>query len=111
MIAIAQHYFGNDSRVKILCEDGSLWIKSNKEARFDFIFADAWPGKYSEIDEILEMVDIGGFYVIDDMTHQPNWPEGHDEMAQDLVTYLESRNDLSLTKLDWSTGVIIAVKG
>ena len=110
LIAIAQHYFGKYKRVKILCEDGSTWIKGYKGAKFDLVFADAWPGKYSEIDEILEMINIGGFYVIDDMKPQPNWPEGHDEKAEGLVAYLESRNDLSLTKMNWSTGVIVAVR-
>ena len=53
---------------------------------------------------------VGGFYIIDDMTIQPNWPEGHDEKVKGLVAYLENRNDFNLTKMNWSTGVIIVVK-
>ncbi|WKX76223.1 hypothetical protein [Zobellia laminariae] len=66
--------------------------------------------KYSEIDEVLDFVKVGGFYVIDDMTAQPNWPEGHEDNVTRLVAYLEKRSDFTLTKLNWSTGLIIAVR-
>lgn len=110
LIAIANQYFGNDHRVEIRCEDGSDWIKNYKGAKFDVVFADAWPGKYSEIDEVLELLQIGGFYVIDDMIVQQNWPKGHEKNVEQLVAYLEEREDLNLTKMNWSTGVIIAVR-
>lgn len=107
---IATDFFGLDSRVKIVCQDGTEWIKNYQGAPFDLVFADAWPGKYSEISEILDLIKIGGFYVIDDMSAQPNWPEGHEDKAKRLIKYLESREDFSLTKMDWSTGVIIMTK-
>ncbi len=107
---IANDYFGKDERVKIICSDGTPWIKNYKGEKFDLIFADAWPGKYSEIDEVLELVKVGGFYIIDDMRTQENWPEGHQEKVNHLVDYLENREDFNLTKMDWSTGVIIAVR-
>jgi hypothetical protein len=44
------------------------------------------------------------------MLEQPNWPEGHAEKALNLIKILESKTDLVLTKLCWSTGIIIAVK-
>ncbi len=110
LIEIAKEYLGKDKRVEILCQDGSEWIKKYQRGKFDLIFADAWPGKYSEIDEILNLVKVNGFYVIDDMTAQPNWPEGHQDNVDRLVGYLENREDFVLTKMNWSTGLIIAVK-
>jgi len=105
---IAQGYFGKDHRVDIVCKEGSEWIKSYQGEPFDLIFADAWPGKYSELEETLSLVKAGGFYVIDDMQAQPNWPEGHQENVDKLVSYLESRPDFSICKMNWSTGVIVA---
>lgn len=110
LIKIAKDFFGSDSRVDIICQDGTEWIKNYKGEPFDLVFADAWPGKYSEISEILDLIKIGGFYVIDDMKAQPNWPEGHQDKVKQLIEYLESREDFSLTKMDWSTGVIIMTK-
>lgn len=105
---IASSYFGKYNRVTIVCEDGAQWINNYEGDKFDLIFADAWPGKYSEIDEILELVKVGGFYIIDDMLAQSNWPEGHQEKANGLIAYLEGRKDFNLTKMNWSTGIIIA---
>jgi len=110
LIAIAQDFFGSDPRVEIVCQDGTEWIKGYKGEKFDLVFADAWPGKYSETDEILELIKVGGFYIIDDMATQPNWPDGHEENVAQLVDYLENRDDFNLTKMNWSTGLIVCVK-
>ena len=107
---IAQNFFGADKRLDIICADGAEWIENYHGEKFDLIFADAWPGKYSKIEAILDLVKIGGFYVIDDMQTQPNWPEGHQENVDKLVDYLEKRDDFNLTKMNWSTGIIIMTK-
>ena len=110
LIEIAKNYFGKDKRVEIICADGTEWIKSYKGEKFDLVFADAWPGKYSEVDEILDSIKVGGLYIIDDMLTQPNWPKGHQENVDRLIEYLENRKNFNLTKMNWSTGIIIATK-
>lgn len=107
---IAEDFFGNEERLTIICQDGTEWINNYPGPDFDLVFADAWPGKYSETEEMLSKIKVGGFYVIDDMTAQPNWPEGHSDKVDWLVTYLEAREDFTLTKMSWSTGVIVATK-
>lgn len=104
---IAEGYFGGDKRVEILCEDGAKWIDSYEGEGFDLVFADAWPGKYSHIEKVLQLINVGGFYIIDDMSIHPNWPAGHEENVQQLIDYLEKREDFHLTKLNWSTGIIL----
>jgi hypothetical protein len=44
------------------------------------------------------------------MLPQPNWPDGHARRADELISMLENRDDLIVTKLNWSTGVIIGTK-
>jgi len=107
---IAKEFIGTDSRVEIVCQDGSEWIKNYIGEKFDLVFEDAWPIKYSETEEILELVKPGGFYIIDDMQSQPNWPDGHQEHVNNLIEYLENRKDFSLTKMNWSTGIIIMTR-
>ncbi|MEP1085199.1 class I SAM-dependent methyltransferase [Algoriphagus sp.] len=107
---IVSQLFSLDSRVNILCQDGSTWIKNYTGDQFDLIFADAWPGKYSELDATLDLVKIGGIYLIDDMDEQPNWPDGHAEKAELLVKTLEAREDFCLTKMNWSTGIILMTR-
>jgi len=108
LASIASAYFGQHPGVEIICEDATNWIQNNKDKSFDLIFADAWPGKYSLLEEVLGMVKKGGFYIIDDMSHQPNWPKGHEGNVDLLIAYLEKRKDFTITKLNWSTGLIIA---
>lgn len=110
LIAIAESYFGKNDQLEIVCTDAGQWIKEYQGDKFDLIFADTWPGKYSEIEKTLELVKVGGFYVIDDMNMQPNWPEGHQDHVDGLVALLENRDDFNLTKLNWSTGLILAVR-
>lgn len=110
LLHVANQFLGNDSRLDLVCSDGERWINDNKQLTFDYIFADTWHGKYLLLEETLRMLNKGGLYIIDDMLPQPNWPDGHHEKAIKLVQYLETRNDLYLTKQVWSTGIIIAVK-
>jgi predicted O-methyltransferase YrrM len=109
-LSIARNFFENDPRVSIVCMDGAEWIAQNKDLKLDLIFADAWPGKYNNLDEALALLKVGGFYVIDDMLPQPNWPEGHAEKAEKLIQYLEELDYIQLTKLNWSTGVAIITR-
>ncbi len=110
LIDIASTFFESDSRISLECQDGTDWIMEYRGKGFDLIFADAWPGKYSGLDITLDLLEKGGFYVIDDMLQQPNWPEGHENNVKNLMLALKNREDIVVTKMDWSTGVIIAVK-
>ena len=110
LLNIAQSFLGNDKRLTLVEADGEDWVKNNEGQKFDYIFADTWHGKYLLLDEVLEMLNKGGLYIVDDMLPQPNWPEGHQEKAINFVKYLETKEDLLLTKQHWATGIIIAVK-
>ncbi|MEM0991960.1 MAG: class I SAM-dependent methyltransferase [Bacteroidota bacterium] len=110
LIAIATAYFGQNQQVELVSVDGGKWLDHYQGEPFDILFADAWPGKYSHLDKALSLVKVGGFYIIDDMKPQPNWPEGHAEKADQLLEYLESLENFVLTKMDWSTGVVLMTK-
>ncbi len=99
-----------DSRIECILADGYVWLKEYQGEKFDLIFADAMPGKYDLFEEAIQMLKSGGFYIIDDMMPQMNWPAGHAEKVDAFVHMLELRKDVILTKMNWSTGIIIAVK-
>jgi predicted O-methyltransferase YrrM len=109
-LAIAKEALSADKRLHLELSDGGEWVGKNKDQKFDYIFADTWHGKYLLLDEVLEMLNKGGLYIIDDMLPQPNWPEGHSEKVEKLIAYLEARADLLLTKQVWATGIIVVVK-
>jgi len=109
-LEIAKEYLLPDIRLTFALTDGGKWIEENKDQKFDYIFADTWHGKYLLLNEVLSMLNKNGFYIIDDMLPQLNWPDGHGKKVENLIANLETREDLLLTKQNWATGVIIAVK-
>jgi predicted O-methyltransferase YrrM len=109
-LSIARESLGKDERLSLVLSDGAAWIAANRTAKFDYIFADTWHGKYLLLEETLDMLNAGGFYIIDDMLPQSNWPEGHDVKAQKLLEYLDQRADFSVTRQVWASGIVVAVK-
>jgi predicted O-methyltransferase YrrM len=110
LVNIAKQYLSNDKRVEFFIENGEDLILRTKPNSIDFIFADTWPGKYNHLEETLNLLKSGGIYLIDDMLPQENWPDGHNIKVDNLIQYLENRDDLNCTKLNWSTGIIICTK-
>ena len=109
--AIAQSFLGSDPRVTFQRMDAIAFIHACYQQRaFDLIFADASPGKFEALNETLALLKTGGLYVIDDLNPQPGWAADHFPKVEHLLHVLESREDLSLTKLNWSVGLLVAVK-
>ncbi len=108
--AVAQKYLGGDRRLTLVNEDGGAFLCRQDSQGFDLVFADAMPGKYEALDDALALVNPGGFYVIDDMLPQPNWPEGHAAKVPALMGELAARSEFSIAPMAWSTGVVIAVR-
>lgn len=109
LLNIALEQLKNE-RIAFVLADGYEWIKQYSGEGFDLIFADAMPGKYDLFEETIALVKKGGLYIIDDMLPQANWPEGHADRVNQFIAMLEKREDLKLTKMAWSTGIIIVTK-
>jgi len=110
LVKIAKQYLADDKRVEFFVENGEDLISRTKPNSIDFIFADTWPGKYNHLEETLNLLKRGGIYLIDDMLPQENWPDGHNVKVDNLIQYLDNREDLNCTKLNWSTGIMICTK-
>jgi len=110
--AIPRRYLGNDPRITFTIMDGTAFIDSTlaQGTRFDLIFADMPPGKFHHLDETLQLLKPGGLYVIDDLLMLTSWEEAHVTRVYRLLATLEVRQDLRITKLNWSTGLLIAVR-
>jgi predicted O-methyltransferase YrrM len=107
---IAAEMLGHDKRLTLVTEDGVAFLQTQPALDFDLVFADAMPGKYEGLDDALSTVKAGGFYVIDDMLPQPNWPQGHAEKVPLLVQRLASHPDFVILPLVWARGVVVAVR-
>ena len=109
ILGIARDEIGTDSRLKLVESDSAIYLTACTD-RYDLIYADAWPGKYSHLDLALALLKRGGIFLVDDMLPQANWPEGHAAKAASLSTRLERLPGFRVTKLAWSTGLILCVK-
>jgi predicted O-methyltransferase YrrM len=110
LLSILSRHLGDDARLEVICADGDEFLKNHQAIRFDFIFADTWSGKYRFLNEALNMVKPGGFYVIDDMLPQANWPQDHAQKVEHLLKTLNDLQGWHLSQLDWACGVVVAVR-
>jgi predicted O-methyltransferase YrrM len=110
LLSILIRHLGDDARLEVICADGDEFLKNHQAIRFDFIFADTWSGKYRFLNEALNMVKPGGFYVIDDMLPQANWPQDHAQKVEHLLKTLNDLQGWHLFQLDWASGVVVAVR-
>jgi predicted O-methyltransferase YrrM len=108
--AVARESLGGDPRLNLLTLDGAAFLWRQPKKCYDLVFADAIPGKYEALDEALAIVKVGGYYVIDDMLPQPNWPEGHAEKASALLEQLSNDPRFFMLPLPWSTGIVVLVR-
>jgi predicted O-methyltransferase YrrM len=77
VLDVARSHLREDSRVAFHLADGADFLAHLPRGEYDLIYADAWPGKFTDLDQALALLRIGGIYFIDDLLPQPNWPEGH----------------------------------
>lgn len=107
---IAITHLGNDPRLNIVCGDGATWLEENQDKLFDFIFADAWPGKFSHLELALNILKEGGIYVIDDLLPQDSWPDGHAPRVPELMRNIENMQGFTSVRMAWASGLMLVVK-
>ena len=108
--AVARQYLGRDPRVAFRTADAKAVIDELPKGRFDLIFADAWVGKFTHLRAAVELLKVGGIYVVDDMIRQPTLPRSHEKKIRGVIRALVINRALIVTKLRWSTGIVIATK-
>lgn len=110
VVAVARRHLAGDSRVRFHVMDGARFLQSAAPQQFDLIYADAWPGKFSHLDDALALLRAGGIYIIDDLLPQANWPEGHAPKVPLLIADLERREEFIAVKLGWASGLMLVVR-
>lgn len=110
VLDIARRNLWHDPRVTFHLGDGGSFLEQAPPRHFDFIYADAWPGKFTHLDLALSLLEVGGIYFVDDLLPQPSWPEGHASKVPVLIADLENRRGFVATKLAWASGLMVVVR-
>jgi predicted O-methyltransferase YrrM len=121
--SVAREILDADPRLTLLNEDAEAWLNAHfavlppsqnpppkRGEQFDLIFADAMPGKFIARDQALALVAPGGFYIVDDLLPQPNWPEGHAEKIPPLQYSLSSHPGFFSLPMAWASGIMVLVR-
>jgi hypothetical protein len=56
------------------------------------------------------VVKDGGFYVVDDMLPQSNWPDGHAVKVPSLMASLAEQPGFVIVPMAWASGLVVAVR-
>lgn len=110
VVSVARRHLGEDGRVAFHVMDGAAFIAQAVLRTFDLVYADAWPGKFTHLDEALSLLRPGGIYFIDDLLPQANWPDGHGAKASALMGVLEQRQEFTTVRLAWASGLMLVVR-
>ena len=110
VVRIAQRHLGHDPRVTFHLMDGAAFLEQAAPQQVDFIYADAWPGKFTHLDLALSLLSVGGIYLIDDLLPQASWPDGHAPRVPLLVADLGGRRGFVATQFAWASGIMMLVR-
>ena len=110
VVDVARRYLAADPRVAFRIEDGAAFLARADPDTYDLVYADAWPGKFTHLEEALACIRPGGVYVIDDLLPQANWPDGHAAKVDALITDLERRRGFAIVRLAWASGLMLVVR-
>ena len=109
VVAVARRHLADDARARFHVMDGAEFLRG-APGQFDLIYADAWPGKFSHLDDALALLRPGGVYVIDDLLPQANWPDGHAPKVPMLINDIERRDEFATVRLAWASGLMLVVR-
>ena len=110
--AVARRFLERDARITFVAMEGSSFIDAmiQQGKTFDLIFADMPPGKFQHLKEALQLLKVGGIYVVDDLLPLVTWEAEHSSRVSRFIGTLEQRQDLKITRLNWASGMLIAAK-
>lgn len=110
VVAVAQRHLAADPRVTFHLMDGAAYLGQQPARSFDLIYADTWPGKFTDLDRALDLLRPGGVYVVYDLLPQTNWPEGHAPKVAALLDTLERLDEFVPVRFAWASGLMLVVR-
>ena len=107
---VAKINLGYDARTNFVEDDAVSFMQHAPKLAFDLIFADALPGKFSELEDALSLLADDGIYVVDDLLPQESWPEDHAPKVPVFIENMMSRPELTVEYWEWASGILLARK-
>ncbi|MDJ0347096.1 hypothetical protein QMK19_36970 [Streptomyces sp. H10-C2] len=108
--AVAAQHLGADPRVVFETADADAWLDSYSGPRLALAYVDCRPGKFHRLEDLLNLLEPGGLYIVDDLLPQATWPTGHQDRVDDFLAHLPDRLNLICTQLRWASGLVVGAR-
>jgi predicted O-methyltransferase YrrM len=108
--AIAVKHLGEDPRATFTTADADAWLSDYDGALFDLAFVDCRPGKFHRLADLLNLLRVGGLYVVDDLLPQPTWPDDHQPRVDVFLSRLPEVAQLRATPMAWASGLVVGTR-
>ncbi|MFG2631739.1 O-methyltransferase [Streptomyces sp. NPDC048473] len=108
--AVAAKHLGVDLRISFEAADADNWLDTYTGPPLALAYVDCRPGKFHRLDDLLDLLEPGGLYVVDDLLPQPTWPSDHRPRVDTFLAHLPEQANLLATPATWASGVLIGAR-
>ncbi|MCC3767783.1 O-methyltransferase [Streptomyces sp. UNOC14_S4] len=108
--AVAIRHLGDDERVTFVHEDADAWLDGYAGPPLSLAYVDCRPGKFHRLDDLLDLLEPGGLYVVDDLRPQATWPADHGPRVDTFLAHLPENPKLLATPTRWASGLVVGAR-
>ncbi|MCP3816886.1 class I SAM-dependent methyltransferase [Streptomyces sp. A3M-1-3] len=108
--AVAAKHLSGDARVSFETADVDAWLDGYSGPGFSLAYVDCRPGKFHRLGDLLELLEPGGLYVVDDLLPQDTWPDGHQARVDAFLARVPAVSNLLGTPLRWASGLMVGAR-
>lgn len=107
---VATKHLDHDPRVTFETAHADTWLDAYTGPPFALAYVDCRPGKFVRLDELLDLLEPGGLFVVDDLLPQSTWPSGHQPHVDSFLAQLPDRANLLGTAATWASGLLVGAR-
>ncbi|MGE7439520.1 O-methyltransferase [Kitasatospora sp. NPDC001175] len=107
---VAARHLAADDRVTFETADADAWLDAYDGPRFALAYVDCRPGKFHRLPDLLDLLEPGGLYVVDDLLPQVTWPGDHQPRVNSFLTRMPEQPKIRATPMRWASGLLVGAR-
>jgi len=108
--AVATNHLATDPRVTFETTDADQWLDTYDGPRLALVYVDCRPGKFHRLQDLIDLLEPGGLYIVDDLLPQTTWPPSHEHRVDTLLAHLPEVPNLRATPMRWASGLLLGAR-
>ena len=110
VVAVAKRHLDKDPRVRFHVGDGGEFLERLHVEPFDFIYADAWPGKFTHLQQALSILESAASTSSTICCPSRTGRTDTATLVAGLIAELERDRSFVPLRLAWSSGIMMLVR-